>query len=210
MRKSVARVLTVISQEQKKALRDVYKNKVGSLTSCLYHSLSVTIAFSWNVVGGSMSILDKNDNHCLCSLLEHHSVQTCSKHFHRVAVCGFGMRVILMLCLVFGMSATASPLCLIAVHAEVCLWLQKYVPLDLRPKKTRAIRKRMTKHQVSSCNVFLHGCVFADEVLFTCSIISSTSLCPCSKLPSWRSKGREQVLSPSASLPSRHNCYTVP
>lgn len=50
VRKSVARVLTVISQEQKKALRDVYKNK-------------------------------------------------------------------------------------------------KYVPLDLRPKKTRAIRKRMTKHQ---------------------------------------------------------------
>ncbi len=29
MRKSVARVLTVISQEQKKALRDVYKNKVN-------------------------------------------------------------------------------------------------------------------------------------------------------------------------------------
>lgn len=28
VRKSVARVLTVISQEQKKALRDVYKNKV--------------------------------------------------------------------------------------------------------------------------------------------------------------------------------------
>ena len=27
--------------------------------------------------------------------------------------------------------------------------MQKYVPLDLRPKKTRAIRKRMTKHQVS-------------------------------------------------------------
>ncbi|KAL3163277.1 60S ribosomal protein L35-4 [Trebouxia sp. C0010 RCD-2024] len=50
VRKSVARVLTVISQEQKKALREVYKNK-------------------------------------------------------------------------------------------------KYVPFDLRPKKTRAIRKRMTKHQ---------------------------------------------------------------
>ena len=31
MRKSVARVLTVISQEQKKALRDVYKNKVNLL-----------------------------------------------------------------------------------------------------------------------------------------------------------------------------------
>ena len=31
MRKSVARVLTVISQEQKKALREVYKNKVNCL-----------------------------------------------------------------------------------------------------------------------------------------------------------------------------------
>ena len=30
VRKSVARVLTVISQEQKKALREVYKNKVGT------------------------------------------------------------------------------------------------------------------------------------------------------------------------------------
>ncbi|KAI3817717.1 hypothetical protein L1987_11515 [Smallanthus sonchifolius] len=26
---------------------------------------------------------------------------------------------------------------------------KKYLPLDLRPKKTRAIRKRLTKHQVS-------------------------------------------------------------
>lgn len=25
---------------------------------------------------------------------------------------------------------------------------KKYLPLDLRPKKTRAIRKRLTKHQV--------------------------------------------------------------
>ena len=35
--------------------------------------------------------------------------------------------------------------------------VQKYVPLDLRPKKTRAIRKRMTKHQVSIL-VFLKVC----------------------------------------------------
>ena len=47
------------------------------------------------------------------------------------------------------------------IHACVCsetedfccshptVHVQKYVPLDLRPKKTRAIRKRMTKHQVS-------------------------------------------------------------
>jgi large subunit ribosomal protein L35e len=27
---------------------------------------------------------------------------------------------------------------------------KKYLPLDLRPKKTRAIRRRLTKHQVSS------------------------------------------------------------
>lgn len=27
--------------------------------------------------------------------------------------------------------------------------LQKYQPLDLRTKKTRAIRRRLTKHQVS-------------------------------------------------------------
>ena len=35
VRKSVARVLTVISQEQKKALRDVYKNKVGNMVILL-------------------------------------------------------------------------------------------------------------------------------------------------------------------------------
>lgn len=38
------------------------------------------------------------------------------------------------------------------------LHLQKYVPLDLRPKKTRAIRKRMTKHQVSCC---MHAALIA-------------------------------------------------
>jgi large subunit ribosomal protein L35e len=27
---------------------------------------------------------------------------------------------------------------------------KKYLPLDLRPKKTRAIRRRLTKHQVPS------------------------------------------------------------
>ncbi|GKB14253.1 hypothetical protein Tco_0848176, partial [Tanacetum coccineum] len=27
---------------------------------------------------------------------------------------------------------------------------KKYLPLDLRPKKTRAIRRRLTKHQVYS------------------------------------------------------------
>lgn len=28
---------------------------------------------------------------------------------------------------------------------------KKYLPLDLRPKKTRAIRRRLTKHQVYMC-----------------------------------------------------------
>ena len=32
--------------------------------------------------------------------------------------------------------------------------LQKYLPLDLRPKKTRAIRRQMTKYQVH----FSHSC----------------------------------------------------
>ena len=31
---------------------------------------------------------------------------------------------------------------------------KKYLPLDLRPKKTRAIRRRLTKHQV--LNLFIH------------------------------------------------------
>ena len=41
-------------------------------------------------------------------------------------------------------------LCIMSVCcAEFVPFMQKYVPFDLRPKKTRAIRKRMTKHQVS-------------------------------------------------------------
>lgn len=35
---------------------------------------------------------------------------------------------------------------------------KKYLPLDLRPKKTRAIRRRLTKHQVSF--FFLFSSVF--------------------------------------------------
>ena len=31
---------------------------------------------------------------------------------------------------------------------------KKYLPLDLRPKKTRAIRRRLTKHQVVPCAQF--------------------------------------------------------
>ena len=33
--------------------------------------------------------------------------------------------------------------------------LQKYLPLDLRPKKTRAIRRQLTKHQVGCLSVLL-------------------------------------------------------
>ena len=32
---------------------------------------------------------------------------------------------------------------------------KKYLPLDLRPKKTRAIRRRLTKHQVRLCTCLL-------------------------------------------------------
>ena len=31
---------------------------------------------------------------------------------------------------------------------------KKYLPLDLRPKKTRAIRRRLTKHQVLLIGLF--------------------------------------------------------
>lgn len=41
---------------------------------------------------------------------------------------------------------------------------KKYLPLDLRPKKTRAIRRRLTKHQVhftyTSCSVVWHQFIF--------------------------------------------------
>lgn len=32
---------------------------------------------------------------------------------------------------------------------------KKFLPLDLRPKKTRAIRRRLTKHQVNSCFILI-------------------------------------------------------
>jgi len=47
-----------------------------------------------------------------------------------------------------------APLCSAASASQalaLCSSLlshQKYLPLDLRPKKTRAIRRRLTKHQV--------------------------------------------------------------
>ncbi|CAI9105285.1 OLC1v1004177C1 [Oldenlandia corymbosa var. corymbosa] len=34
---------------------------------------------------------------------------------------------------------------------------KKYLPLDLRPKKTRAIRRRLTKHQVCPASAILKG-----------------------------------------------------
>jgi large subunit ribosomal protein L35e len=33
---------------------------------------------------------------------------------------------------------------------------KKYLPLDLRPKKTRAIRRRLTKHQVFYFLLFIY------------------------------------------------------
>lgn len=42
---------------------------------------------------------------------------------------------------------------------------KKYLPLDLRPKKTRAIRRRLTKHQVFT---YVKGLHFYSEVVFSC------------------------------------------
>ena len=58
------------------------------------------------------------------------------------------------------------------------LYLQKYVPLDLRPKKTRAIRKRMTKHQVSCyMHVALIACgdLIAVKPLVGCYLTVATA-----------------------------------
>lgn len=48
--------------------------------------------------------------------------------------------------------------------------LQKYLPLDLRPKKTRAIRRQMTKHQVhcshSCCLWGLDAEVIESQIAF--------------------------------------------
>ncbi len=46
-----------------------------------------------------------------------------------------------------------------AVFTECCSssQLQKYLPLDLRTKKTRAIRRRLTKHQVKPAAVLVCG-----------------------------------------------------
>ena len=83
MRKSIARVLTVISQNQKLALRESFKGKASSANFC------------------SSTSTDS-------AMLE--------------------------------MAALLTRLC----YDD----LQRYLPLDLRPKKTRAIRRRLTPHQV--------------------------------------------------------------
>ena len=45
---------------------------------------------------------------------------------------------------------------------------QKYKPLDLRAKKTRAIRRRLTKHQV---RLYLHVSSSPSSVRFWCSFL---------------------------------------
>lgn len=44
---------------------------------------------------------------------------------------------------------------------------KKYLPLDLRPKKTRAIRRRLTKRQVCLSASLIHICIFLCLLLFT-------------------------------------------
>lgn len=43
---------------------------------------------------------------------------------------------------------------------------KKYLPLDLRPKKTRAIRRRLTKRQVCLSASLIHICIFFMLVTF--------------------------------------------
>jgi hypothetical protein len=46
--------------------------------------------------------------------------------------------------------------------------LQKYLPLDLRPKKTRAIRRQLTKHQVRFAAIIECTFVVTDIDFFMC------------------------------------------
>ena len=86
MRKAIATTLTVISQNQRTALREAYKNKVS-------------------FADGAAQL------ECIRQRYDHTKPCTAAKS---------------------------------------TLYLQKFLPLDLRPKKTRAIRRRLTKHQVSN------------------------------------------------------------
>lgn len=48
---------------------------------------------------------------------------------------------------------------------------KKYLPLDLRPKKTRAIRRRLTKHQVSfSLSPIVSSALFRAQIYFILSV----------------------------------------
>ena len=61
---------------------------------------------------------------------------------------------------------------------------KKYLPLDLRPKKTRAIRRRLTKHQVllsglfhsSKCRVHLTDCMPEIVFVYSSNLKCDTSL----------------------------------
>ena len=99
VRKSIARVLTVISQNQKRALREDFKGKV---------------TFRPQSLGDAQA-------DCLVS--------------------------------------TATIRVCLPVLCKACdIVSQRYLPLDLRPKKTRAIRRRLTPYQVRQQKHEPRGC----------------------------------------------------
>ena len=114
VRKSIARVLTVISQSQRTALRNAYSNKVPSSR--------------WAI---SVAVLLWAALFCACVL--------------QPSACP-GLR-----------GSCGAPL--MVADSVSCSTLQKYLPLDLRPKYTRAIRRRLTKHQVGTVCRVCGGCV---------------------------------------------------
>uniref|UniRef100_A0A2P2L643 Uncharacterized protein n=1 Tax=Rhizophora mucronata TaxID=61149 RepID=A0A2P2L643_RHIMU len=67
---------------------------------------------------------------------------------------------------------------------------KKFLPLDLRPKKTRAIRRRLTKHQVLFrfltsvmwMNVFLDGYLTLIKCFMCLAIVGWQSKLLCNKL----------------------------
>lgn len=106
---------------------------------------------------------------------------------------------------------------------------KKYMPLDLRPKKTRAIRRRLTKHQVFFLDYYLRSfCNFCDGYSPDCSSYKKfRMLYECVTYCIWivcifvlvhllyrlqwrpRSKRRRKLTSPWGSLQSRLRCKDI-
>ena len=98
------------------------------------------------VTGGAPNKLSKMYKHSLClSLL-------CIKKTHSFVICVCVCRKVVRL-------GIAQVLTVISQKQKSALREvyknKKYIPLDLRPKKTRAIRRRLTKKQVIICNLRL-------------------------------------------------------